>query len=67
VADRNAAAAISAGDWETACRAMEAHFRAGRFREGALAGVAAVGGLLERHFPARPEDRDELPNQPVLL
>jgi uncharacterized membrane protein len=67
VADRGAAACIQAEDWESACRAMEAHFRAGRFQEGAVAGVTAVGALLERHFPARATDRNEQPDQPALL
>ena len=68
VADRGAAERIGQADWEGVCRAMEAHFRAGRFAEGALAGVNAVGTLLEKHFPAdRERNRDELPNQPALL
>jgi uncharacterized membrane protein len=67
VADRGAAEAIPAPDWEEACRLMEGHFRAGRFSEGSLAGVAAVGALLEKKFPAQVRDRDELPNQPTLL
>jgi uncharacterized membrane protein len=67
IADRGAAARIPPADWETACRHMEEHFRAGRFRDGAVAGVNAVGSLLERHFPARAVERDEQPNQPVLL
>lgn len=67
VADRGAAARIPYADWEIVCRLMEEHFRAGRFEQGALAGVAAVGALLERHFPARRIERDELPNQPSLL
>jgi uncharacterized membrane protein len=67
VADRGAAARISAAEWEAACRLMESHFRDGRFREGAVAGVKAVGVLLEREFPSRPADCDELPNQPALL
>jgi len=67
VADRSAAARISAVEWESACRLIEDHFRAGRFQQGAVAGVEAVGGLLEREFPARAGDRDELPNQPTLL
>jgi uncharacterized membrane protein len=67
VADRGAAARISPVEWESACRLIEEHFRAGRFREGAAAGVEAVGKLLEREFPAGPRDRDELPNQPTLL
>jgi uncharacterized membrane protein len=67
VADRGAAARIAPAEWEAACRLMESHFRDGRFEEGALAGVAAVGALLERQFPARAGQRDELPNQPALL
>jgi len=67
VADRGAAARISPIEWEAACRLMESHFREGRFREGALAGVEAVGGLLVREFPCRAGNRDEIPNQPALL
>jgi uncharacterized membrane protein len=67
VADRGAAALIAPADWESACRLMEGHFRAGRFQEGAVAGVAAVAALLERHFPARVVEPDEQPNQPRLL
>jgi uncharacterized membrane protein len=67
VADRAAASKIPAAEWETVCRLIEGHFRAGRFEAGAIAGVAAVGGLLERHFPAVSGDRNELPNQPTLL
>jgi uncharacterized membrane protein len=67
VADRAASAVVTPAGWEQAARTMESHFRAGRFREGAVAGVAAVAGLLEPHFPARAGDRNELPNQPLLL
>jgi uncharacterized membrane protein len=67
VAGRSAARLIAPSDWESACRLMEGHFRAGRFKDGAVAGVGAVGALLERHFPARPQERDEQPNQPSLL
>ena len=67
VADRAASAAVAPAGWEQAARTMEEHFRAGRFRDGAVAGVEAVAGLLEPRFPARAADRDELPNQPALL
>jgi uncharacterized membrane protein len=68
VADRGAAARIAQADWEGVCRMMESHFRAGRFAEGSVAGVEAVGALLARHFPPpRGTNRDELPNQPALL
>jgi len=68
VADRGAAQRIAQEDWEGVCRLMEGHFREARFAEGALAGVEAVGRLLERQFPAQAgHNRDELPNQPALL
>jgi len=67
LADRGAAAMIPPPGWEAAARRMEEEFRAGRYREGAIAGVETVGGMLEQHFPARAVNRDELPNQPALL
>jgi uncharacterized membrane protein len=67
VADRGAAGLITREDWEGVCRAMESQFRAGQFASGSVAAVEAVGRLLERHFPAPGRNRDELPNQPVLL
>lgn len=67
VADRGAATRISPTEWEAVCRLIESHFREGRFQEGALAGVEAVSGLLEREFTSRAGNRDELPNQPTLL
>jgi len=67
VADRGIAQHISAAEWATVCRQMEAHYKAGRFREGSIAGVEGVGALLGRHFPGRRHSDNELPNQPVLL
>jgi|SRR5690349_21456866 len=70
VADRGAAVRISLTEWESVCRLIEGHFQAGRFKEGAVAGVDEVGRLLAREFSARDgakPDRDELPNQPTLL
>jgi len=67
LADRAAAAVIPAAGWEAAARRMEEEFRAGRYAQGSIAGVEAVGNLLEKHFPARAVNRDELPNQPALL
>jgi uncharacterized membrane protein len=67
VADRGIAARVPAAEWEAICREMEQHYVAGRFGEGSIAGIRAVGRLLERHFPGSLADADELPNQPVLL
>lgn len=67
IADRGIAARVAPAEWEALCHLMEAHFREGRFREGAIAGVEGVGTLLARHFPSVGGDRNEQPNRPVLL
>ncbi len=48
--------------WTEVAAAMEEHFRKGSFTEGVLEGVRRVGEALEKHFPRRKEDGDELPN-----
>ena len=67
VADRGIAQHVSQAEWQTVCRQMEAHFRAGRFREASVLGILGVGALLGKHFPGRRASDNELPNQPVLL
>jgi uncharacterized membrane protein len=67
IADRAIAARVPQSEWDSVCRDMERHFRAGRFAEGSEAGISAVGKLLGKHFPGRGGDRDEQPNQAVLL
>jgi uncharacterized membrane protein len=46
---------------------MQEAFGAGRFEEGAVAGVKAVSALLGKHFPVGEGDRNELPDAPVML
>jgi uncharacterized membrane protein YgcG len=67
VADRGIASRIPQKEWDTVCRQMQQHFRAGRFREGSVVGILGVGALLGRHFPGKASGRNELPDQPVLL
>jgi uncharacterized membrane protein len=67
VADRGIAARIEQSEWETVCRQMEHHYRAGRFRDGSVVGILGVGALLGRHFPGKRAGENGLPNQPVLL
>jgi uncharacterized membrane protein len=39
---------------------MGAEFKAGRYSEGVLRAVRLVGEEMRRHFPRRPDDRNEL-------
>ena len=67
VADRGIAARIAQPEWNAICSRMETAFGAGRFEEGALAGISEVSALLERHFPAGSSNVDELPDRPVIM
>lgn len=67
VADRGIAARIDPSGWDAICHRMEEAFKGGRYQAGVLAGIAEVGALLERHFPAGPENKDELPDRPAIL
>ena len=49
--------------WKEVAAAMEEKFRQGHFTDGLLHGIAKVGEVLARHFPRRPEEKNELPDE----
>jgi len=67
VADRDVDRRVGRAEWERICREMEACFRDGRFEDGAITGIRAVGALLARHYPGDHGDRNELPDSPAML
>lgn len=67
LADRGIAARVPQAEWDAICHGMEQAFRAGRWRDGALAAVARTGELLAAHFPAGERNPNELPDPPLML
>ena len=67
LADRGIAARVPQAEWDAICRAMEASFHRGEWRQGALQAVTRAGELLARHFPAGASNPNELPDQPLVL
>ncbi len=67
VADAGIAAHVGQAEWDAVIAALTGEIRSGRLAEGLAAAVASVGVVLARHFPASPGDRNELPNEIVLL
>ncbi|MGC1458956.1 MAG: TPM domain-containing protein [Steroidobacteraceae bacterium] len=52
VVDRGAHQRADTTHWHRICREMEAKFRDGRYREGAIGGIEAVTEVMAAHFPA---------------
>ena len=67
VADTGIAAKVAQAEWDALCHGMTGLFAEGRYREGALYGIAQATGLLSRHFPARPDNPNELADPPLIL
>jgi uncharacterized membrane protein len=67
VADRGYRAHVSEAEWRAACDEAVAAFGTGQYAAGAVALIERVGALIAQVFPARRDDRNELPNQPVVL
>ena len=53
------------GFWEARVTQATGEFRAGRFSEGLVGVIQAVGEELSRHFPRSASDRNELPDDVV--
>jgi uncharacterized membrane protein len=69
VADRGMAARVPRPEWDAICAVMRDHFGSGRFEQGAVEGIRAVGALMARHFPLAAGERNpnELSNRPAVL
>jgi hypothetical protein len=67
VADRGIDAKVGPEEWERICRGMEAAFRQADFEAGVVAGIREVTRHLAVHFPPIGDDRNELPDNPVIL
>jgi uncharacterized membrane protein len=51
------------GVWQALTAEMSGHFQQGEFTTGILHAIRKAGALLATHFPHRPDDRNELPDQ----
>jgi hypothetical protein len=67
IADRGIAAKVPEAQWSEICRGMEDCFRVNAWRRGALEAIDRTSRLLASHFPARANDRNELPDRPLVL
>lgn len=67
IADRGVCKKVGTEEWEKICVTMENYFKENNFHQGVTAGIDAVTQLLQKHFPITSNDRNELPNRPVVM
>ena len=67
IADAGIAAKVDQAEWDESVAALIRDIRAGRLADGLTGAIARAGVVLARHFPPRPRDRNELPNDLILL
>ncbi|WP_295754574.1 TPM domain-containing protein [Undibacterium sp.] len=67
IADRGIHAKAGSHEWDSICRQMETAFKQANFEGGVVGGIQAVTQHLTKHFPAAADDRNELPDKPVVL
>lgn len=51
--------------WEEVTASITNDFRKGEFTQGIIQGIRRAGELLHQHFPRKPDDKNELPDDIV--
>jgi putative membrane protein len=67
VADAGIARTVEQRAWDDLIARLLSQIRADKLADGLVEAVEAAGGILAKHFPVRPGDRDELANDLVLI
>jgi putative membrane protein len=67
VADEAIARRVAQADWQSAIDALVAHMREGRVADGFVVAIERCSDVLATHFPARPDERSELPDRIYLI
>jgi uncharacterized membrane protein len=65
IGDRGIDEKCGSGFWETIAACISDRLARDCFTEAITDAVSMVGEALSRHFPRRPDDQDELPNDVV--
>ncbi|HVZ14110.1 MAG TPA: TPM domain-containing protein [Bauldia sp.] len=67
IADEGIARQVDPMVWQNVMERLTSAIRAGRLADGLVAAIGETGAVLTQHFPPRSGDRNELPDDLVLL
>jgi uncharacterized membrane protein len=62
IGDAGINAKVPAGFWDDISEVLKKNFKEGKFTEGLTEGIIMAGNQLKTHFPHRPDDVNELPD-----
>jgi uncharacterized membrane protein len=63
IGDAGIHAKVPPGFWDEVSDLLTKNFREGRFTEGLSEGIIMAGNQLKTHFPHKPDDVNELPDE----
>jgi len=67
VADAGIAGRVAQAEWDRTVATLLADIGSGKLAEGLVGAIGRAGDMLAAHFPPRPGDRNELPDELILL
>ncbi|GAB6139342.1 TPM domain-containing protein [Methylosoma difficile] len=67
IADRGIAKKVNQKQWDAIAQCMQEAFAKGDFKGGSLAGIGQISHLLAEHFPAMPDNPNELGDYPTII
>lgn len=65
IADRGLNGKVTDKEWHSVCQSLQALCAQGKYQQAICSAIHDVSLLLAKHFPCT--DRNELPDQPVML
>lgn len=63
IGDAGINAKVPGGFWNEISEVLTKNFKEGKFTEGLSIGIVMAGNQLKTHFPHRPDDVNELPDE----
>jgi uncharacterized membrane protein len=63
IGDAGINAKVPPGFWDDISELLKKNFKEGKFTEGLSEGILLAGEHLKKHFPHRPDDVNELPDE----
>ncbi len=62
IADKGINDKVENATWQKIAESVAEYFKTGKYIDGIIKGIEQIGEILAQHFPIKPDDINELPN-----